>query len=188
MRVSREQMAANHAGILEEASRQFRERGFDAVTVADVMKGAGLTHGGFYGHFESKDDLIAKVLQHLLARGEGPIDDLAAWQQTYLSPKHRDEPALGCPVASLAGLMGQQTPDARTAMAKGIEGQIERLAEAIPGSTVEERRRAAIGQWSAMVGALVLSRAVGDAPLSRELLDETLRWLDQRNHVPERTA
>ncbi len=185
MRVSREQMAANHASILDEASRLFRERGFDAVTVADVMKAAGLTHGGFYGHFRSKNDLIAEVLGHVLSNGNVETDDLAGWKRAYLSPVHRDSPAQGCPVAGLAGLMRLQTDDARTVMAKGVEAQINRLAELMPGDSVEARRRAAIGLWSAMVGALVLSRAVGETALAEDLLSETRQWLDAQDNASE---
>ena len=177
MRVTREQMSANRARILEAASRLFREYGFAAVTIADVMKAAGQTHGGFYGHFESKDALIAAVIsQSMSASISGPAE-LEAWIDGYLSPAHRDAPARGCPTASLAGLMRDQTEPARAAMETGIAAQIARLAQALPSGSDAERRQAAIGQWSAMVGALVMSRAIGDAPLSDEILSATRRWL-----------
>ncbi|MFM2372616.1 MAG: hypothetical protein RIS85_2338, partial [Pseudomonadota bacterium] len=106
MRVSREQMSANRARILEEAGRLFRDRGFDAVTVADVMKAAGLTHGGFYGHFASKDALIAASVAHTMERQDaGLSDNFARLLDAYLTPQHRDAAALGCPTAALAGLL-----------------------------------------------------------------------------------
>lgn len=177
MRVTREQMSANRARILEEAGRLFRERGFAAVTIADVMNAAGQTHGGFYGHFPSKDALIAAVItQTMPVEASDPVD-VAAWIDGYLTTAHRDAPGLGCPAASLAGLMRDQTEAARAAMASGIEIMIARMANALPNGTQNERRQAAIGQWSAMVGALVIARAVGDTALSDEILSATRDWL-----------
>ncbi len=180
MRVSREQMAANRACILDEAGRLFREHGFEAVTVADVMKAAGLTHGGFYGHFASKDALIAASVAHTLAAHDASEpEDFAGFLDAYLEPRHRDAAAIGCPTAALAGLLRTQQPAARTAMAEGLSAQIERLGRFMPGESEAGRRRAAIGTWSAMVGALILSRAVGDAPLSDDILAETRAWLGE---------
>jgi len=177
MKVSREQMVENRRRILQEASRLFRDRGFAAVTVADVMKAAGQTHGGFYGHFASKDDLIAATVADALAGEGSAMGDLDVWTDAYLSPLHRENPDQGCPMASLAGLMRHQTAPARVAMAHGLNAHIERFARALPGEDDAERRRAAIGRWAAMVGAVVLSRAVDDAALSDELLLETRAWI-----------
>src|SRR4051794_15051251 len=96
-------MAEHRQTILEAASRLFRAHGFEAVTVAQVMQAAGLTHGGFYGHFRSKDDLIAQALAHVLASGVAAEGDLAAYASAYLSPRHRDDMAGGCPTAGLGG-------------------------------------------------------------------------------------
>src|SRR5882762_4442654 len=98
MKVSREQVAENRRRILEAASRLFRERGFDAVSVAEVMKAAGLTHGGFYGYFKSKDDLIAQTLAELINRGQVGDRDLAQYAAAYLAPEHRTNLAGGCAV------------------------------------------------------------------------------------------
>lgn len=187
MRVSREQMVENRARILQEASRLFREHGFAAVTVADVMKAAGQTHGGFYSHFASKDDLIAATVTKALT-GEGTgMADLETWTDAYLSPLHRDHPEQGCPTASLAGFMRQQTPAAREAMAKGLETQIAQFAAALPERSEDERRKEAIGRWAAMVGAIVLSRSVDDPALSDELLAATRAWL-ARDAAEERVS
>ncbi|WP_230772026.1 TetR/AcrR family transcriptional regulator [Sphingomonas sp. Leaf4] len=177
MKVSREQMVENRRRILQEASRLFRDRGFAAVTVADVMKAAGQTHGGFYGHFASKDELIAATIADTLAGEGSAMTDVEAWTDTYLSPLHRENPDQGCPMASLAGLMRHQTPDARAAMARGLDAHLDRFAQALPGDDDAARRRAAIGRWAAMVGAVVLARAVDDAALSDELLRETRAWI-----------
>lgn len=180
MKVSREQMAQNRDRILTEAARLFREKGFDAVSVAEVMKAAGLTHGGFYGHFRSKDDLIAQAIVH--AEGsQSAIDSLEGWIETYLSAIHRDQPGLGCPTAALAGLMRDQGPEARAAMAQKLAAQIESLAQATPGTDADARRREAVGKMSAMVGALILARAIDDPDLSDEVLAETRAWIGERS-------
>ncbi len=180
MKVSRDQMAQNRSRILTEAGRLFREKGFDAVSVAEVMKAAGLTHGGFYGHFRSKDDLVAQTIAHAIGTEAAP-DDIKVWIDTYLSLPHRDHPDLGCPMAALAGLMRQQSPEARASMAQVLAAQVATLTDAMPGADPAERRRAAIGSWSAMVGALILARSIDDPALSEELLSVTRVWIDDRN-------
>lgn len=179
MKVSREQMSRNRDRILDEASRLFRQKGFDAVSVAEVMKAAGLTHGGFYGHFRSKDDLIAQTISHAVGI-QSAAGDIDAWLGTYLSDSHRKYPELGCPTAAFAGLMRQQTPAARVSMGQVVAAQIEQFADAMPEADASERRRAAIGSWAAMVGALILARSTDDPTLSQELLTETRAWVRQR--------
>ncbi|HEV2565633.1 MAG TPA: helix-turn-helix domain-containing protein [Microvirga sp.] len=178
MKVSREQMVENRRRILDAASRLFREKGFDAVSVAEVMKAAGLTHGGFYGHFSSKDDLVAQTLAHVLAVDAGGGGDLRAYLDTYLSPRHRDNAADGCPTAGLAADIRHQTAAARVAMTEGLRSQIDRISEALPGVKPADRRRAAIGSWAAMVGAVILARAIDDPALSDEVLEQTRAWID----------
>lgn len=177
MKVSREQMAENRSRILDVASQMFRDKGFDAVTVAEVMKAAGLTHGGFYGHFTSKDDLIAQTIAHALAADTGG-DDFSAYVGSYLSTRHRDNAAGGCPNAALAAAIRHQTPAARSVMAGGLQAQIARIAEALPDRDPADRRRAAIGSWAAMVGAVILARAIDDTELSDEILEQTRVWID----------
>ncbi|WP_400158146.1 TetR/AcrR family transcriptional regulator [Agrobacterium sp. P15N1-A] len=179
MKVSQEQKAENRSRILTEAGRLFREKGFDAVSVAEVMKAAGMTHGGFYGHFQSKDDLVAQTIAHAVG-SQSEIDDLGVWIDTYLSETHRAHPELGCPMAALAGFMRQQAPEARASMAKVLASQITTLADIMPGEDLSKRRRSAIGSWAAMVGALILSRSIDDAVLSAELLSETQAWIGEK--------
>jgi len=178
MKVSREQMAENRRRILEAASLLFRDKGFDAVSVAEVMKAAGLTHGGFYGHFSSKDDLVAHALAHALTPTPGAGSDFRGYLDAYLSPRHADNPATGCPTAALAAAIRHQTPAARAAMDHGLRAQIARIERAMPETDQADRRRAAIGTWAAMVGAVILARAVDDATLSKEILDETRAWIE----------
>jgi TetR/AcrR family transcriptional repressor of nem operon len=179
VKVSREQMAENHRRIVEAAGRLFRDRGFEAVTVAEVMKAAGLTHGGFYGHFRSKDDLIAQTLQHALTQAPGPSADLDGYAAGYLSERHRDDRAGGCPTAALATETMRQSPEARAAMTVALKRQIEALQRGAPGADEGERRRAAIGSWAARVGAIILARLSDDPQLSDEILRETRAWIGE---------
>ncbi|HEY5819626.1 MAG TPA: TetR/AcrR family transcriptional regulator [Mesorhizobium sp.] len=179
MRVTREQAAENRARIVRTAGRLFRERGFDGIGVADLMKAAGLTHGGFYGHFASKDALAAESLAEALkgskARwqkraAENPDAPLAALVDYYLSDQHRDARALSCPVAALASETSRQSDAVRKSFGDGVEGLVEVLSEAMPETDPEDRRQSALVAFSAMVGSVMLSRAVGDQTLADEFL------------------
>ncbi len=184
MKVSREQVGENRRKILEVAGRLFREHGFEAVTVAEIMKAAGLTHGGFYGYFASKDALIAAALADVLASGAGPSAGLAAYAAKYLSRRHRDNPAAGCPVAALAAETIRQRGGARAEMTAALKRQIEQLSPVAPGDDPTQKRRAAIGGWAAMVGAMILARVCDDPALSGEVLDQTRAWLEgQRDPI-----
>lgn len=185
MRVSRKQVAENRRRILEAAGRLFRAKGFEAVTVAEVMRAAGLTHGGFYGHFGSKDDLIAQTLAYALLAGEDRQRsraevDLARYAAGYLSPRHRDDLAGGCPTAGLGAETIRQSPEARAAMTAGLRRWIELLSEGAPGASAAEKRRVAIGSWAAMVGAVILARLSDDPRLSDEVLEQTRAWIDDK--------
>jgi TetR/AcrR family transcriptional regulator, transcriptional repressor for nem operon len=184
MRVSREQVTENRRTIVEAAGRLFRERGFEAVTVAEIMKEAGLTHGGFYGYFSSKDELIAEALAEALTQTTtGPLGDLSTYAAEYLSRTHRDDLACGCPTAALAAETIRQPTSARTEMTTGIEQQIERLSRVAPGGNSALKRRTAIGTWAAMVGAMILARTSNDRALSDEVLDQTRAWLEAHAKV-----
>jgi TetR/AcrR family transcriptional repressor of nem operon len=180
MKVSREQVAENRRTILDAAGRLFRERGYDAVTVAEIMQAAGLTHGGFYGYFKSKEELIAGALGDVLARRPEPSGDLASYAANYLSQNHRDNRAGGCPTAALAAETARLAGGARTEMTTGLKRQIERLSRLAPGENAAQKRQAAIGSWAAMVGAMILARMSDDAALSDEVLDRTQAWLAEQ--------
>jgi TetR/AcrR family transcriptional repressor of nem operon len=183
MRYPAAETAEKHARIVDEAARLFRERGFDGVSVGEIMKATGLTHGPFYNHFASKEALMAESLRHAATTaGEG----MAAWPSdaqgkagylaAYLSPAHRDAPGRGCPFAALAGDAGR-VPAVRSAFTAHLRGTIERLAARFPWSSRKHARRDAIAAVSAMVGAIALARAVDDPALSDEILRETLAAL-----------
>ena len=180
MKVSREQVAENRRTILEAASRMFREHGYDSVTVADIMKAAGLTHGGFYGYFASKDELIAAALADVLSKRPEPTGDLADYATGYLSTAHRDNREGGCPTAALAAETIRLAGEPRTEMTDGVKRQIARLSAIAPGETGVQKRQAAIGIWAAMVGAMILARVSDDPALSAEILEQTRSWLATR--------
>jgi TetR/AcrR family transcriptional regulator, transcriptional repressor for nem operon len=180
MKVSREQAAANRERILDVASKLFRERGLDGVGVADLMQEAGLTHGGFYGHFASKEDLMAQACERafansaakwakVCARADGK--PIAAIAKSYLSAQHRDDPGSGCAVATLAVESARHGSKVRRAIASGVQALAEVLTDAIPGRSRAAKRRVALTSFASMVGAVVLARAVHDAELSEEILD-----------------
>lgn len=179
MRVSRKQADRNREHVIEVASRLFRERGFEGIGVADLMKEAGLTHGGFYGQFKSKEDLKVEASRRALSRNkdrwaqvlaETPSDKLAALARFYLSDAHRDRRGEGCALAALGGETPRYSPELQAAFKDGIEGYLGLLDEVVPASSGEDRRTQSIAALSTMVGALVLSRAVGNEALSQRIL------------------
>ncbi|MDB5804180.1 MAG: Transcriptional regulator, TetR family [Betaproteobacteria bacterium] len=181
MKISREQVAKNRETILKEASRLFRERGFDGVTVAEVMTAAGLTHGAFYGYFDSKEDLIAQAANHVLTPKDGVRGadrvGMAIYADNYLSAAHRDELGDACLFSSLGTEAVRGSGDLRHALTESLRGQIDSFSSSAPGKTAEEKRRAAIGSWSAMIGAVILARIADDPALSDEVLRETRAWI-----------
>jgi TetR/AcrR family transcriptional repressor of nem operon len=182
MRVSREQAAENRERILAMAAKLFREKGFDGIGVADLMGAAGLTHGGFYGHFASKEDLAAQACARTFARsveawgrsvGQGTRGALAAIAASYLSVKHRDHPGGGCLLAALGTDVARQGPSVRRVVTEGLLGLIGLLARVVPGRSAAARRERALATMASLVGALVLARAVDDETLSEEILRAT---------------
>jgi TetR/AcrR family transcriptional repressor of nem operon len=180
MKVTREQAARNRERILDAAAQLFRERGFDGIGVADLMKEAGLTHGGFYGHFSSKDDLIAQASAHELTRslahwsqvGERASGDrLSAIAAAYLTSTHRDNPGAGCVLAALGPDVARQGPAVRRAVTGYVRSVVDLLVKLVPGTSKAARRQKAISAYATVVGAMVLARAVDDRALSQEILD-----------------
>jgi len=180
MRVSRKKAAESRERILDAASGLFRAKGFGGIGVADIMKAANLTHGGFYGHFESKDDLVAEASRRSMARAaanwtrvvaEAGDKPYVALLDHYLNPTHRDEPGKGCAFASLGTDAARGGTEVRKAFAEGLEPLIEILTNALPGFSKPARRRKAVAAMAALVGALTLARAVDDETLSDEILE-----------------
>ena len=166
--------------IVAVAARAIRARGPNGVSVAEIMKEAGLTHGGFYGHFVSKDDLVAQASQRAMARAAmnwtnvtagAPKNPYAALLEHYLSPRHRDDPGHGWAFAALSGQAARCGKPVRSAFASGLEALIEIIAKAVPSRSKSGRRRKAVAAVAELVGALMLARAVDDPALSNEILD-----------------
>ena len=189
MKVSREQAAENRDRIVQVAAKLFRERGFDGIGVADLMKAAGLTHGGFYGHFASKEDLAAEasdralkeLLQYWSAVIEkAPDEAFSTIVNRYVSEGHRDAPGRGCLVAALGSDLGRQARPVRRVVTDGINAFIGQLMQLVPGKSKAARRRQALTDFAAMVGAVTIARAVDDPALSKDVLDAVVSALSER--------
>jgi TetR/AcrR family transcriptional repressor of nem operon len=191
MKVSRIQEAENHERILDVATRLFRERGIDGIGVSDLMKAAGLTHGGFYGHFKSKEDLVAQACARAVTRMRqnwtnvidqstgDPIEALAA---TYLTPKHRDGAGRGCPMAAIGSEIARQGPPVRRAFTDQLRPFLDYLSRNVQGHSNSLRRQKALATYASLVGALIVARAVDDADLSNEILSAVAATM-HRNEV-----
>jgi TetR/AcrR family transcriptional regulator, transcriptional repressor for nem operon len=179
MRMSRDAMARHRKDIVAAASRMMRERGISATSVADLMQAANLTHGGFYRHFESKDALAAEAIaaafdDHVRGLGTnieklGPEAAVEDYVGDYLTRRHLTRPGFGCPMAALGGDGAREAKVVQEAFAGGTRKLIDRLAAAQTGAPAE-RRAAAIRLLATIVGAVVMSRAVGEADLGDEIL------------------
>jgi TetR/AcrR family transcriptional regulator, transcriptional repressor for nem operon len=191
MKVSREQAAANRERIIEVAGKLFRENGFDGIGVADLMQAAGLTHGGFYGHFKSKDDLAAQACSRAMARALEKWAALARLPRgdaraeiikQYLTESHCDGPGNGCLFAALGSDVGRQGRAIRRAFRKGLESQVDVLGKVAPSRSRAAKRKQALADMAQMVGAMVLARAVDDRTLAKEILDAAVSDLTKAGH------
>jgi TetR/AcrR family transcriptional repressor of nem operon len=179
MKVTRQQADANRARVLRLASRRFRERGFRGVSVADLMNEAGLTHGGFYKQFASKEDLTRQAcalgLRENLAgyqqlAAEGRRQPLRSIADGMLSALHRDVPAEGCVMAALGPDISRADPSTRHDVTQGIDNIVTSLSELIPGKSKAKKREKALAMYATIVGAVMLTRAVDEPELSEEIL------------------
>jgi TetR/AcrR family transcriptional regulator, transcriptional repressor for nem operon len=170
MRKSREEAAETRKRIVRAAAREFREKGIVASGLADLMKAAGLTHGGFYKHFASKDQLVAEAT---VAAMDSILEELSAHPTVnsvvaeYLSTRHRDNPASGCPLAALGDELARSDKKARAAATAGFVRLVEILAR--KARTADARRQALVAAVT-MIGAVTMSRVVSDPKLSAEIL------------------
>jgi len=178
---SRVEKARNHERILELAAARFREVGIEGVGVADLMKEAGLTHGGFYRHFGSRDDMVAEVVERAMASGRKALDRmtrdkgerhdvLAGLIDFYLSAAHRDSLPTSCPVTALARDVARSNDRARRAYTQSVAAFLDLFTRLAVGDRPKVRRAKAVGALSTLVGALSLARAVNDERLSAEIL------------------
>ena len=182
MRYTQDHKAQTHQRIIKEASARFRKDGIGATGLQPLMKALGLTHGGFYSHFKSKDDLVEKALQEASDQVDGLCAELFSQEQpleafveTYLSEWHQTSPHEGCPLPTLSselGLRGQPSPTSD----KVLNARLAQIQDALKGENSAER---AIVIMSTLVGALLLSRSVADAEFAQRILDVTRDHLKQ---------
>jgi TetR/AcrR family transcriptional regulator, transcriptional repressor for nem operon len=176
---------ATHDRIVEAAARAIRRSGYGGTGVADIMKDAGLTHGGFYAHFASREAMLAEAADRAGAEGLAtmtriaaalpPKEALPAMMRAYLSKEHAGAAETGCPVAALGSEMPRQAPEVRRAATRRIKEMIDLVARQAPDWGQPVAHEHALVTVAAMVGALVLARAVDDPRLSDALREAALK-------------
>jgi TetR/AcrR family transcriptional repressor of nem operon len=180
MRYSREHKQETHARIVRKASVRLREKGAHGIGVADLMKEAGLTHGGFYAHFNSRDALVIEAFAYAMDRSTArwrklaeeipPEQRLASIVDTYLSPTHRDDAGHGCVVPALGAEIARESPKTRKAFAAKLEQMIDMMTDQIPDQPRKAARKQAAAALATMMGTLVLARVAGSGEFSDEIL------------------
>jgi TetR/AcrR family transcriptional repressor of nem operon len=187
MRKSRQEAAETRRRIVEVAAAEFRRNGIASTSLADVMAAAGLTHGGFYKHFASKEDLVAEACLQALHDNVDHVSQvidkkkgkpaLKAAAEDYLSTDHRDGVGAGCLFAALGGELAKSGDETRGAATEGLKQMLALLAAKDDSGDARAAEANAIAMWSTMVGALTLSRMVSDPALSKKILKEAQKHL-----------
>ncbi len=189
---SRAEKTKTHKRIVSIASKKFREEGLAGVGIAALMKEAGLTVGGFYKHFDSRDDLVAEAVSSAFggwkrrvdaAASGGPSVSLARLIDDYLNATHRDDPGTGCALSALAPEIARSGKRTRALTTEQVRNDIQLIAGLIPGRDAHAVRSQAILTFSALVGAMSLARTVSDEALSREILKTVAERL--KNFAPK---
>ena len=180
MRYSKEHKQETHDRIVRKASVRLREKGAHGIGVADLMKEAGLTHGGFYAHFDSREALVIEAFNYAMDRAterwrktaeQTPSEKrFATIVESYLTTIHRDDPGHGCAVPSLGPEIARESAKTRKAFAARLDEMIEMMADQLPELPRKAAREQAIAALSTMAGALVLSRVAGTGEFSEEIL------------------
>jgi TetR/AcrR family transcriptional regulator, transcriptional repressor for nem operon len=195
MGYSKAQKARTHKRIVTIASKRFREKGLAGFGIAELMKEAGLTVGGFYKHFDSRDDLVAEAISSAFgdwqrraeaAKSGGPPVSFAKLIDDYLNDAHRKSPGTGCAFSALAPEIARSDKRTRAVTSQQVQNDLESIIELLPGKDKRAARSRAILTFSALVGAMALARAVSDEALSREILKTVAELLknpalDQQN-------
>jgi TetR/AcrR family transcriptional repressor of nem operon len=180
MRYSKEHKQETHARIVKKASVRLREKGAHGIGVADLMKEAGLTHGGFYAHFESREALVIEAFAYAMDRATerwrkvaeetAPEKRLSTIVESYLTPVHRDDPGHGCAVPTLGAEIARESPKTRKAFAAKLEQMIDMIADQILDVPRKTARKQAVAALATMMGTLVMSRIAGSGEFSDEIL------------------
>jgi TetR/AcrR family transcriptional repressor of nem operon len=189
VRYSKGQKQATRQRILESAGRRFKQDGIDGAGVATVMSDAGLTNGAFYGHFRSKEDLVTNVLTDQLRAQRQSFDaepsdraGLEAFIRSYLSPRHRDQCADGCPSAALIDEIVRRPAATKRVFTDELTATMDDIASRLGPTDVETARTDALALFGFMLGTLQLARALSDRDLSDQLLargvETSLKLLD----------
>lgn len=187
MRRSRAETEETRKRIIQSASEEFRRNGIERTGITELMSAAGLTHGGFYKHFDSKEEVVVQSLGHALESLRN------SWEHTlsrkpekeallrlisgYLSTRLRDDFAHGCPLAALGTEIARSGEAVRDVATKGFVELIDVLAGQLKSSNPSQARREALWMFTSMVGALIMSRMVTDESLSESILRETRKHL-----------
>ena len=184
MRYEQDHKARTHQRILKNAARRFRAEGLNGPGVATVMKASGLTVGGFYKHFRSKDELLAEAIEAGYSEfGEKAFAALESvapaerWKEVvrwYLSPEHCEHAETGCPIAALAPEIARAAPAVKKRIAGAMKARRERMLEFMPGRTADERERSYNIIFSAMTGAISTARILPD-PVERQKILNSVR-------------
>jgi TetR/AcrR family transcriptional repressor of nem operon len=178
VRKSREEAAQTRKRIVSVAAAEFREHGIVATGLADLMKAAGLTHGGFYKHFGSKDQLVAEAFAEALGTLlRGLTDAGPGAVAAYLSDRHRDHPGEGCPFAAIGSELARSDDRTRAVATDGFRKLVDLIAGRFDNLTPAAARARALVAVSTMIGALTLARVVADPKLSAEILKEARKSL-----------
>jgi TetR/AcrR family transcriptional regulator, transcriptional repressor for nem operon len=198
MRYSREHKLETHARIVKKASVRLRERGAHGIGVADLMKDAGLTHGGFYAHFDSREALVIEAFVYAmdrsmerwrkLAEQTPPDKRLVTIVDSYLTAVHRDDPGHGCAVPTLGAEIARESPKTRKTFAAKLDQMIEMLAAQVPGVPHKAARKRALATLATMTGTLVLARIAGNGDFSDEILGAGRDAVLARASAPKRVA
>ena len=180
MRYSREHKQETHARIVRKASIRLREKGAHGIGVADLMKEAGLTHGGFYAHFDSREALVIEAFNYAMDRATErwrrvvaempPEKRLSTIVDGYLTAAHRDDPGQGCAVPSLGAEIARESPKTRRAFSLKLDQMIDMMADQILDVPRKTARRQAMATLATMMGTIVMSRIAGNGELSEEIL------------------
>jgi TetR/AcrR family transcriptional repressor of nem operon len=198
MRYSREHKIETHDRIVKKASVRLREKGAHGIGVADLMKEAGLTHGGFYAHFDSREALVIEAFAYAMERSTerwrklaeqaAPEKRLATIVESYLTPGHRDDPGHGCAVPTLGAEIARESPKTRKAFAAKLEQMIDVMAEQVPDVPRKAARKQAMAVLATMMGTLVMARVAGNGEFSAEILGAGRDAVLGRAAKPKRVA
>ena len=176
---SRADKAQTHERLVEAAAARFREKGLDGISLADLMKELGLTHGGFYKHFASRDALVAEAVDYAYKDGERSVAkladeqgklDLSRYVDFYLSDTHRDSPGTGCAISALSADISRRDEETQARYRQQLDGIFARIGASFPGDKAAQRKQA-IAFMTRLYGAMLIARGAGDSALSNEILE-----------------